>query len=146
MKTKQLTMNRKIVLLTFFIIAFSFLVAGILLISNLAQNNEETLGQRAMLVARTISDLPDIHKHLDQENLQLAQTNIQKTINDIKTINKADYIVVMNMDRIKLSHPSPNQLGKKATRPILRLHLVKIIIFQKPLGNKGKWCAHLFRY
>lgn len=138
MKTKQLTMNRKIVLLTFFIIAFSFLVAGILLISNLAQNNEETLGQRAMLVARTISDLPDIHKQLEQDNLQLAQTNIQKTINDIKTINKADYIVVMNMDRIKLSHPSPNQLGKKSYSTDIEAAFSENYYISKAIGEQGK--------
>ncbi|MCH7321096.1 sensor histidine kinase [Solibacillus sp. MA9] len=138
MKTKQLTMNGKIVLLTFFIIAFSFLVAGTLLLSNLAQNNEETLGQRAMLVARTISDLPDIHKQLEQDNLQLAQTNINKMIYDIKIINKAEYIVVMNMDRIKLSHPSPNQLGQKSNSTDIDAAFSENYYISKAIGEQGE--------
>lgn len=146
MKIKQLTMNGKIVLLTFFIIAFSFFVAGILLLSNLTREHEETVGSRAMLIARTISDLPEIQKQLEEQDIQLAQTKITQIVHDIKIINKAEYIVVMNMDRIKLSHPSPNQLGKKVTQRICMLHLMKIIIFQKQLENKARQFGHLYQF
>lgn len=138
MKFKQLSMNGKIVLLTFFIIAFSFLVAGILLLSNLAQENEETLGQRAMLIARTISDLPDIQKQLVQEDIKLAQANINQIVHEIKVINKADYIVVLNMDRIKLSHPSPNQLGKISNSTDLHAAFSENYYISKAKGQQGK--------
>lgn len=138
MKIKQLTVNGKIVLLTFFIIAFSFLVAGILLLSNLAQKNEQTLGHRAMLIARTISDLPDIHKQLEHNDIKLAQTNINQMVHEIKIINQAQYIVVMNMDRIKLSHPSPNQLGQKSLSTDLEAAFSENYYISKANGEQGK--------
>ncbi|MEK4629394.1 MAG: sensor histidine kinase [Solibacillus sp.] len=137
MKIKQLTMNGKIVLLTFFIIAFSFLVAGILLLSNLAQEQEKDLGHRAMLIARTISDLPDIHNYLELEDLTLAKNNINKILNDIKIINKAEYIVVMNMDRIKLSHPSPKQIGKRSESTDLHAAFSENYYISKAVGEQG---------
>ncbi|WP_199912299.1 MULTISPECIES: sensor histidine kinase [unclassified Lysinibacillus] len=138
MKIKQLTMNGKIVLLTFFIIAFSFLVAGIMLLSNLVQEHEETLGQRAMLIARTISDLPDIQTQLEQNDLQVAQNNIDKMVHEIKIINKAEYIVVMNMDRIKLSHPSPDQLGRKSNSTDIHAAFSENYYISKAVGEQGK--------
>ena len=138
MKIKKLTMNGKIVLLTFFIIAFSFFVAGILLLSNLTREHEETVGSRAMLIARTISDLPEIQKQLEEQDLQLAQTKITQIVHDIKIINKAEYIVVMNMDRIKLSHPSPNQLGKKSNSSDMHAAFNENYYISKAIGEQGK--------
>ncbi len=138
MKNKQLTMNGKIVLLTFFIMAFSFLVAGILLLNNLVQEQEEALGQRAMLIARTISDLPDIQKQLEQDDLQIAQNNINQMVHEIKIINKAEYIVVMNMDRIKLSHPSPKQLGHKSNSTDIYAAFSENYYISKAVGEQGE--------
>lgn len=138
MKIKHLSMNSKIVLLTFFIIAFSFLVAGIFLLSNLAQEHEETLGQRAMLIARTISDIPDIQKQLEQSDLQQAQQIVNGIVHEIEIINKAKYIVVMNMDRIKLSHPSPKQLGEKSNSTDMHAAFSENYYISKAVGEQGK--------
>lgn len=56
--------------LTFFIIAFSFLIAGTFVIGSLFQEKEEDIGQEAMLVSRTVANLPEIKTLLQRENFQ----------------------------------------------------------------------------
>lgn len=137
MKIRKLSMNGKIVLLTFFIIAFSFFVAGILLLSNLLKEQEQDIGQRAMLVARTISDFPDIQQQLENNDLTEASDKINKVINSIKVINKAEYIVVMNMDRVKLSHPSAQQIGIKSNSTDIHAAFGEHYYISKAQGEKG---------
>ena len=55
---RRLKMNTKILLMTFFIIAFSFFIAGVFVIGSLLSEQEEDFGQRAMLIARTVSNMP----------------------------------------------------------------------------------------
>lgn len=112
MKIKKLSMNSKIMLLTFSILAFSFFAGGIILLSNLLKDQEKAIGQTAMLVARTISNLPDLQKLVQNEDIEYASSEMNKIVEEIRVINKAEYIVVMNMDRIKLSHPSSKEIGK----------------------------------
>ncbi len=102
-------------LMTFFIIAFSFLIAGTFILSNLLGEQEEDFGQRAMLVARTVSNMTQISNLLQQENNEESMQAVNTIVEEIRIINKADYIVVMNMDRIKYSHPSIHEIGEKST-------------------------------
>lgn len=64
-----------------------------------------------MLVAQTVSNVPELSVHLENENIKESAKNINKIVDGIRIINKADYIVVMNMERIKLSHPVNKELA-----------------------------------
>lgn len=112
MKIKKLSMNGKIMLLTFSILAFSFFAGGIIILSNMLKDQEKSIGQTAMLVARTISNLPDLQQLVQNKDIEYASSKINRTVEEIRIINKAEYIVVMNMDGVKLSHPSSNAIGK----------------------------------
>lgn len=101
--------------MTFFIIAFSFLIAGTLILSNLLGEQEEDYSQRAMLVARTVSNMSQLSHLLEEERNEETMSAVNELVEDIRIINKAEYIVVMNMDRIKYSHPSKREIGKKST-------------------------------
>lgn len=130
-------MNGKIVMLTFFIIAFSFLVAGVLLVSNLLQNQEQEIGQKAMLVARTISDYPEMKIHIESGNIEESSDKINQFIRGIKVINNAEYIVVMNMERVKLSHPSPQQIGKVSQSTDIHAAFGEHYYISKAKGEQG---------
>lgn len=137
MKSKYLSMNTKIMLLTFFVIFFSFLVAATLLFSNILKDREEAIGERAMLIARTVSDLPDMQLKLQQDNLDEASLAIKEMVNTIKVINNAEYIVVMNMDRIKLSHPSSNQIGLQSQSTDVEEAFGENYYISKAKGQQG---------
>ncbi|MEG0440243.1 MAG: sensor histidine kinase [Solibacillus sp.] len=137
MKINKLSTNGKIVLLAFFIIAFSFLVAGILLLNNLANNDETDLGQRAMLVAQTVSDLPEVQKQLEYTDTKENSLAFNQMINRIKVINNAQYIVVMNMDSVKLSHPSSGQIGQVSQSSDIQAAFNENYYISKAVGEQG---------
>lgn len=133
---KNLSMNGKIVLLTFFIMAFSFLVAGILLLSNSLANQEQKMEQQAMLVARTISDLPEIQRALE-EPIEQASKDITSIVRHLTDINKADYIVILNMEQIRLTHPSKEQIGKKSASTDIQAAFGENYYTSRARGEQG---------
>lgn len=101
--------------LTFFIIVFSLLVVGIFVIGNILSTKEKELGNQAMLIARTVAKLPEVQNELSTDKKPKDQAKvINETIEGIRVINKAEYIVVLNMDHIRLSHPVKDLIGKKS--------------------------------
>ena len=111
---RRLKMNTKILLMTFFIIAFSFFIAGVFVIGSLLSEQEEDFGQRAMLIARTVSNMPELIDQLMKDDQEEAIQTVNRIVEEIRVINRAEYIVVLNMDRVKYSHPAVAELGKKS--------------------------------
>ena len=116
MKLKQLSINSKIVSLTFFIIIFSFLVAGIFVLGNIMNTKEEDIEDKTMLVARTVGKLPEIRDNLSgNEPFDKKAEAINQTAEGVRVINKADYIVVLDMEHRRLSHPIKKRIGQVST-------------------------------
>lgn len=130
-------MNGKIMLLTFFIIAFSFLVAGAFVIGSVLQKQEEEIGKRSMLTARTVSNLSDIKNQMQVEDFENASEMINNVVEGIRFINNAEYIVVMDMDRVRYSHPSKEQIGKRSESTDMNAAFAEHYYLSKAKGEKG---------
>lgn len=137
MERHKLSMNGKIMFLTFFIIAFSFLVAGAFVIESVIKKQEVGIGQKAMLIGRTVSNLPDVKTQLQNEHFQESSTKINKIVKEIRIINKAEYIVILNMDRLKYSHPSKNEIGQVSKSTDLDAAFAEYYYLSKAEGKKG---------
>ena len=133
----KMPVNGKILIVTFLIIAFSFLLGGIFILGNLITEQEKEFGQRAMLVARTVSNVPEISMHLKNDNIKEAAKNVNKIVDGIRVVNKAEYIVVMNMDRIKLSHPVSKEIGKRSESQDLNASFSEHYYVSKAQGEVG---------
>lgn len=133
----KMPVNGKILLVTFLIIALSFLLGGIFVLGNLLSEQEKDFGQRAMLVARTVSNVPELSVHLKNDNMKEAAKNINKIVDGIRVINKAEYIVVMNMERIKLSHPVSKELGRRSESQDLNAAFSEHYYVSKARGESG---------
>lgn len=133
----KMPVNGKILLVTFLIIALSFLLGGIFLLGNLLSEQEKDFGQRAMLVARTVSNVPELSVHLENANIKESAKNINKIVDGIRVIHKAEYIVVMNMERIKLSHPVSKEIGKRSESPDLNAAFSEHYYVSKARGESG---------
>ncbi|WP_397540183.1 ATP-binding protein [Rummeliibacillus pycnus] len=132
-------MNGKIMSLTFFIIVFSFLVAGIFVLGNILSTKEKELGNQAMLIARTVAKLPEVQKELSTDKKPMDQAKvINETIEGIRIINKAEYIVVLNMDHIRLSHPVKALIGKKSNTGDENAAFAEHYYLSKAKGEVGK--------
>lgn len=137
MKKRKMSMNKKIMFLTFFIIAFSFLIAGLFVIGSLLEEEEEETGQKAMLVARTVANLPDVKSLIQSDNFETASNKINEVVEEIRFINKADYIIIMDMNRLKYSHPYKKEIGKISESTDMNAAFAEHYYLSKAKGEQG---------
>jgi two-component system sensor histidine kinase DctS len=109
---RQLSIRWKITAFIFFIVSFSMLLGGIVIIGNFMHTKEKELQQRALLTARTVSELPEIKSHINgTKNERLA---INPVIERLRVIHQAEYIVVLDMNKTRLSHPIKRMIGQRS--------------------------------
>jgi two-component system, CitB family, sensor histidine kinase DctS len=105
---KQLPIRWKITILSYVVVIFSLLIGGILLVANIRTTKEQEIRTAAMNTARTVSELSDVKKGIQTTK---GWNKINPLVEEIRLINDEDYIVVMNMDRVRYSHPVKRLLG-----------------------------------
>ncbi|MBO8172227.1 MAG: sensor histidine kinase [Bacillaceae bacterium] len=110
MSFRRLPVRWKITLLTFGIVLFSLLLAGIIYLGNLVKLKEKELEQRSMITARTVSQMSEIKEWVAEPE---GSKKINPIVEKIRLINDVDYIVVMNMQKERLSHPIPSRIGTR---------------------------------
>lgn len=98
----------KIMLLSFGIVSFSNLIGGILISGNIWSSKENEFGTRSMLTAHTIAELSPVKELVVKEE---GWKELNPIIENQRTIHSADYIVVLNNDHVRYSHPVFSQLG-----------------------------------
>lgn len=64
-----------------------------------------------MNTARTVSEMTDVKRALEQKK---QREDVRHAVEEIRIINEADYIVVMDMDHIRYSHPVSTMIGKRS--------------------------------
>lgn len=105
---QRLKMNWKIMIFSFSIVIFALFIGGVILIGNNVQMREEELGRRLLVTGRTVAQLPSIIESIPGEQ---QHWRINPIVENIRVINNADYIVVMDMNRVRLSHPIATVIG-----------------------------------
>jgi two-component system, CitB family, sensor histidine kinase DctS len=111
MTMKRLPIRTKIMILTFGIVLYAIIIGGIVIIGKILDIQEEELGKRAMITSRTVAQLPEVMEHIEEKE---GWNKIEPAVEKIRVINEADYIVVMNMDRVRYSHPVKELLGTRS--------------------------------
>ncbi|MCR8842434.1 sensor histidine kinase [Paenibacillus sp. SC116] len=107
---RNLPVYGKIALLAFGLTSFSLLIGGIIALGIMTSMTEDELGRRLMTTARTVAEQPHIREKV-QLPVKAAQDIAYETEN-IRMINDVSYIVVLNMDRIRYSHPITDRIGQ----------------------------------
>lgn len=115
MREYKISMQTKIMALTFFVLMISFSIGTLFLYGYILRDQVDKQAERGMLVARTVSQLQEVKTELVQPDKEQAARMINPIVEDIRVINRAQYIVVLDMDRTRLSHPIPVEIGKKST-------------------------------
>ncbi|WP_062232168.1 ATP-binding protein [Fictibacillus sp. FJAT-27399] len=111
MKFLRLPIRWKIIILSFGIVLFSLLIGGIIIIGKIVDMREEELGKRAMITARTVAQLPEVQKKIQKKD---GAAVINPIVEKIRVINSTDYIVVLNMDHVRYSHPVYRLIGTRS--------------------------------
>jgi two-component system, CitB family, sensor kinase len=74
--------------------------------------------QRAAVIAQTVAAVPDIQDCLDPIDGPCRQS-IQSVASRIQRNTKASYVVVIDMNRVRHSHPIPALIGQQVEEPIV---------------------------
>ncbi|QYR20899.1 sensor histidine kinase [Paenibacillus sp. sptzw28] len=109
MSVNRIRIYWKIVGLSFGLVLFSLLIGGIIVIGNVTRIKEDELQQRLLITARTVADLPNVREYVGRRNGMLQ---IAPVVDNIRIINNVEYIVVLDMDRIRYSDPLSKRIGK----------------------------------
>src|SRR5690625_4128534 len=107
---KRVRLRTKMLILSFILVLSSVTVSGINMIFNISSKFEEEIGERAMAIARTISQMEDIQNAVIKDG---GERLIQPIAERVRLSTNVDYIVILNMDRIRYSHPSESKVGLK---------------------------------
>jgi len=73
----------------------------------LSDSLDEEIGQRALMVAKTIAAMPEIITGVQQRDVDSLQALSQK----LAATNEALFIVIGDHNAIRLAHPNPERLG-----------------------------------
>lgn len=104
----RLRMYWKIMILSFGVVLFSLLIGGLFLLGIATRIKEEELKQRLTITAQTVANLPDVVERINDPN---ASVVIAPMADKIRILNNASYIVVLDMNRKRLSHPLSERIG-----------------------------------
>ncbi|WP_298448871.1 sensor histidine kinase [uncultured Marinobacter sp.] len=73
----------------------------------LSESLYNEIGQRALMVAKTIAASPSIIEGIQQRNIE----DLNTLTHTLATTNEALFIVIGDHDAIRLAHPSPSRIG-----------------------------------
>lgn len=107
-KSFHMPIQLKITLLSFIIVAFSIIIGGIIIFGNIVSIREEETGTRSMITAHTIAELPEVQEMVLEPE---GWNELNPIIENLRKIHQADYIVVLNNQHLRYSHPVHSQLG-----------------------------------
>lgn len=95
---KEMPIRWKITILAYVVVIFSLLICGIIVIANIQQQEEKELRLRSMSTARTVAELAEVKAGIQEPD---GWKNISPLAEEIRLINNTDYIVIMDMNRIR---------------------------------------------
>lgn len=115
----------KITLLAFGIVLFSLLMGTMILIGKIVTVKVEDVSDRSLLIAKVTAQMPEIKRLVESGDPDRV---VQKLVEQVRAIYGADYIVVVNMDGVRLSHPFENRIGTRflinqAAKPAFAEHV-----------------------
>lgn len=105
---RRIPIKTKIMILSFGVVFFSIIIAGIIASGKIFEEKENDLGERGLITGRIVANLPEVQLYLMESE---GWDRINPIVNRIRTINGADYIFVLDLNRIRYSHPVEEKLG-----------------------------------
>lgn len=103
----SLPIRWKITSLSFGIVAFSLMMIGIIFLGYAMKTKEDDLSHKVMLTGQLVAQNHTVQTSIQLEN---ASDLLQPLVERMRVINDHDYIVILNMNRERLTHPISERL------------------------------------
>ena len=99
----------KLTLMVLMTVIVTLITSYILLNQQITKSVKKNEEIHLLKVARTISEYPLVHQSLEQKK---TSSELQEYANQMKTNYDLDFVVVMTMDHIRLTHPDPTKINQ----------------------------------
>lgn len=146
MKGKQrFRLQTTIALLVCLVLAFVLMIIYFMFSQQFKNQTRRNLEERVVAVSRTMALTPSV-----QEALRNPQSsfNIQQYANKIRRLNDVEFVVVIDMEGIRRSHPDAGLVGKHVAggdeQPVLLRGEHKISIAEGTLGTSLRAFVPIF--
>ncbi len=106
---RKIKLRTKMLLLSFVLVSVSVTVSGFTMLYSISASFEAEIGERATAIARTIAQLDEIRSSVGRDG---GEEVIQPIVERIRLSTNVDYIVVLDNDRVRYSHPSESFIGQ----------------------------------
>lgn len=105
-----LQLRTRITILVSLILALALAVTGAMVDWRMTHQTREALGQRVALLSRITAEAEVVRDGLTGER---SQADVQAYAERIRIESGADYVVVMDMNGLRLSHPNASLIGAR---------------------------------
>nr|WP_311315552.1 hypothetical protein [Metabacillus litoralis] len=126
-----------IILFVCLVVLLSLLLTDLLISQTVSKTIQENQEEKAKIVSRTVAKSVIVENGL--ENNQPYSREIQDYTVDIQKAADVMFVVVMDMDAVRKSHPNPDLIGKNLKGEMRRLFLTVKSMFP---FQKGRWDNH----
>ncbi len=106
----KLRLQTKIFLLIILVVLLSLGIAGYIITDYVSVEIEKQISQIALDIAHAAAEIPDIKNHVGTKDGHLI---INPIAEEIRKKSKAEFVVVIDMESIRYSHPVPERIGEK---------------------------------
>lgn len=107
-KRIRMTTRTRIAVTVWIIVIISVIVASFIMIHRMTQTYEQELGKRVMAIGQSLAQSPTIRAGL---KTQSGWRIIQPIAERVRLATDVEYVVVLNMDKIRYSHPLEDRIG-----------------------------------
>lgn len=107
---RPLKISQKIVLFVFLLLFTVLLIVGVVAERILVSRLEAGLEQNALDIAHVVAGIPEVQEYVGLEGGHLV---IQPLVEGLRVKTEAEFIVVMDMESTRYSHPVPERIGQK---------------------------------
>ncbi len=118
MRRRIRRLSSQILLAQLAILAVSMLIGFLLLAQTARANLDADFQARAAAIAQTFAGIPDVQNCLANGGPGCAAT-VQSLASQTVTRTSAAYVVVIDRNRVRHSHPDPALIGKKVSEPLV---------------------------
>jgi len=107
---RGLSVARQVLALQLLLVLVLVVAAVALAAYDARRDARTTATERAVAVARTLADSPDLVAAVDDTE---PSRTIQPLAEEVRADAGVDFITVMSLDRIRFSHPDPDEIGRR---------------------------------
>jgi len=111
-KPKFYTLRTKMAILSFGSVFLAILVGGFIVVEKFSDTLENEIGMRAIAIARTLAQSEEIQRNVGRQG---GAAVIQPIAERTRLATDVEYIVIVDMNGIRYSHPVEERIGKKFT-------------------------------